>query len=134
NLCLFNDTATTEIYTLSLHDALPINDTATTEIYTLSLHDALPISVVAVSFFGSRFRTIGTERQVLCRWLSVAHTEDPGDRVCSAESSAQLRDDLESQCSTPGNRQSWSGGWIRRQPRCAPAVQGRRLRHDVAAP
>src|SRR3954467_3970220 len=46
----FNDTATTEIYTLSLHDALPINDTATTEIYTLSLHDALPISVVAVSF------------------------------------------------------------------------------------
>src|SRR4051795_7630437 len=25
----FNDTATTEIYTLSLHDALPINDTAT---------------------------------------------------------------------------------------------------------
>ena len=23
-LCLFNDTATTEIYTLSLHDALPI--------------------------------------------------------------------------------------------------------------
>src|SRR6202041_2499938 len=26
------------------------NDTATTEIYTLSLHDALPISVVAVSF------------------------------------------------------------------------------------
>src|SRR3954462_9596446 len=45
----FNDTATTEIYPLSLHDALPINDTATTEIYTLSLHDALPISVVAVS-------------------------------------------------------------------------------------
>src|SRR3954467_3232303 len=32
----FNDTATTEIYPLSLHDALPIYDTATTEIYTLS--------------------------------------------------------------------------------------------------
>src|SRR3954462_1915652 len=45
----FNDPAPPEIYTLSLHDALPINDTATTEIYTLSLHDALPISVVAVS-------------------------------------------------------------------------------------
>src|SRR3989337_830257 len=29
------------------------NDTATTEIYTLSLHDALPISVVAVSFEGA---------------------------------------------------------------------------------
>jgi len=25
----FNDTATTEIYTLSLHDALPISDTGT---------------------------------------------------------------------------------------------------------
>src|SRR3954464_8372308 len=35
----FNDTAPTEIYPLSLPDALPINDTATTEIYTLSLHD-----------------------------------------------------------------------------------------------
>src|ERR1039458_8731653 len=43
----FNDTVPTDIYTLSLHVALPIffffNDTATTEIYTLSLHDALPI-------------------------------------------------------------------------------------------
>src|SRR3954449_12833923 len=36
----FKDTPPTEIYPLSLHDALPINDTATTEIYTLSLHDA----------------------------------------------------------------------------------------------
>src|SRR3989475_9137136 len=39
----FNDTAITEIYTLSLHDVFFFNDTATTEIYTLSLHDALPI-------------------------------------------------------------------------------------------
>src|SRR3954463_2435948 len=39
NFFFFNDPATTDIYTLSLHDALPINDTATTEIYTLSLHD-----------------------------------------------------------------------------------------------
>src|SRR4051795_8950209 len=35
-LFFFNETATTEIYPLSLHDALPIYDTATTEIYTLS--------------------------------------------------------------------------------------------------
>src|SRR6202040_1788709 len=55
----FNDTATTEIYTLSLHDALPINDTATTEIYTLSLHDALPISVVAVSLVVDMNRRLG---------------------------------------------------------------------------
>src|SRR3989449_9110899 len=37
----FNDTATTEVFTLSL--LFFFNDTATTEIYTLSLHDALPI-------------------------------------------------------------------------------------------
>ena len=30
----FNDTATTEIYTLSLHDALPISDAAPMELYT----------------------------------------------------------------------------------------------------
>src|SRR5260370_15194304 len=33
------------------------NDTATTEIYTLSLHDALPISPVSVSFRGCVFAT-----------------------------------------------------------------------------
>src|SRR3989454_7610612 len=43
-LCFFfNDTATTEIYPVSLHFLFFFNDTATTEIYTLSLHDALPI-------------------------------------------------------------------------------------------
>src|SRR5438067_13920773 len=31
------------------------NDTATTEIYTLSLHDALPISEMRFPFFGSAF-------------------------------------------------------------------------------
>src|SRR3954462_10870454 len=51
----FNDAEPTEIYPLSLHDALPINDTATTGIYALSLHDALPISVVAVSFLIGKF-------------------------------------------------------------------------------
>ena len=32
------------------------NDTATTEIYTLSLHDALPISLIMVSFTIGQFR------------------------------------------------------------------------------
>src|SRR3989337_3893032 len=35
------------------------NDTATTEIYTLSLHDALPISVVRREI-GSRFARVGS--------------------------------------------------------------------------
>src|SRR3712207_9372711 len=36
------------IYVLSCHTLFFFNDTATTEIYTLSLHDALPIFPVAV--------------------------------------------------------------------------------------
>src|SRR5258708_13337386 len=36
------------------------NDTATTEIYTLSLHDALPISLTEVTFF--RVHTFSRER------------------------------------------------------------------------
>src|SRR2546430_12599824 len=47
-LFFFNDTATTEIYTLSLHDALPI-------FHTTSFHDLL--SVFALSTSWSRGRT-----------------------------------------------------------------------------
>src|SRR2546427_7908753 len=36
------------------------NDTATTEIYTLSLHDALPISVLRVSGSGGRHRSVSS--------------------------------------------------------------------------
>src|SRR3712207_9301740 len=39
------------------------NDTATTEIYTLSLHDALPISRRAVSVAGLGRRTSGIRHQ-----------------------------------------------------------------------
>src|SRR5687768_18431422 len=42
----FNDTATTEIYTLSLHDALPISPQTTGELSTLprvaNVHSVLP--------------------------------------------------------------------------------------------
>src|SRR2546426_7229327 len=40
-LFFFNDTATTEIYTLSLHDALPISDTLT-DAYRLARDGELP--------------------------------------------------------------------------------------------
>ena len=39
SLFLFNDTATTEIYTLSLHDALPISDISVGT-YTLSVEES----------------------------------------------------------------------------------------------
>src|SRR2546430_8292557 len=40
------------------------NDTATTEIYTLSLHDALPILVVSIQepAWAARFRATGTSK------------------------------------------------------------------------
>src|SRR3712207_7275281 len=46
------------------------NDTATTEIYTLSLHDALPIwhRVVACSVRGQRARS-----RTVARWRRTAH-------------------------------------------------------------
>src|SRR6202041_3073184 len=58
------------------------NDTATTEIYTLSLHDALPISVVAVSLVQNLF---------FC-WIPVKflarpvrlRRHDAGDRMSEA--------------------------------------------------
>ena len=36
------------------------NDTATTEIYTLSLHDALPISTASEAAYGSSNLSLGT--------------------------------------------------------------------------
>src|SRR2546423_3506765 len=41
------------------------NDTATTEIYTLSLHDALPILVIYAIGIGDRFRFEGIREDVL---------------------------------------------------------------------
>src|SRR3712207_7107823 len=43
------------------------NDTATTEIYTLSLHDALPISLGHVELRGGRGRARGAARGVRSR-------------------------------------------------------------------
>ena len=41
------------------------NDTATTEIYTLSLHDALPISQSPLSFYKARTYVLWTDRKTL---------------------------------------------------------------------
>src|SRR5256885_17170592 len=47
------------------------NDTATTEIYTLSLHDALPISTTAVGLFLIRDSTNGGSAMLLVGELNV---------------------------------------------------------------
>src|SRR5207253_9735887 len=50
------------------------NDTATTEIYTLSLHDALPISVL-----GPQMVVVGAHHDRLGRERRVGPREDPDD-------------------------------------------------------
>src|SRR5258708_24120612 len=42
------------------------NDTATTEIYTLSLHDALPISIIAAARSASAAMPTGARRSFRC--------------------------------------------------------------------
>src|SRR5260370_42008157 len=60
----FNDTATTEIYTLSLHDALPISNLRTETASTLSL-DAAP----------SYPRCSGNHRRLLGIWPEHVNRE-----------------------------------------------------------
>src|SRR5256885_5903493 len=54
------------------------NDTATTEIYTLSLHDALPISTVAAELLAAVLEEITVPATALVRWvpLTVPRSEE----------------------------------------------------------
>src|SRR2546429_2750036 len=62
------------------------NDTATTEIYTLSLHDALPIFALADfavgrSRLGFALRRFETKLQRLWPWRSEEHTSELQSRL-----------------------------------------------------
>src|SRR5438874_13357982 len=77
------------------------HDTATTEIYTLSLHDALPISIADSRFAGIDDSWIGKpDGYVESRWpilLEVAWFLDPEERIVRSEehtSELQSRRDL----------------------------------------
>src|SRR2546430_4368548 len=50
------------------------NDTATTEIYTLSLHDALPISCVTACYAENNLATVGEELFVRRRQIDRKST------------------------------------------------------------
>src|SRR5205814_9194320 len=65
--------------------------TATTEIYTLSLHDALPISSAArVSASGSRPRMTRSAR-TFCTCCTVRARRPPGCRKRSEEHTSELQ-------------------------------------------
>src|SRR5215203_850153 len=78
------------------HPLLPLfffNDTATTEIYTLSLHDALPIST------GTGFRVAGHEPGQQLRHLGIG-----GDRKSTRLNSSHANSSYAVFCSKKKNR------------------------------
>src|SRR5256885_3407248 len=71
------------------------NDTATTEIYTLSLHDALPISGVGAGDREARPRGSLVHRERLARRIGVKdrvmdHGDPTGDRKSTRLNSSHL--------------------------------------------
>src|SRR5256886_12436219 len=77
------------------------NDTATTEIYTLSLHDALPISRNVVSWSAELRRMLGVEPELpdatRAEAFELVHPEDRArvretlDRTRSEEHTSELQ-------------------------------------------
>src|SRR2546430_11440761 len=97
------------------------NDTATTEIYTLSLHDALPISRPAPRRPGAR-----AEAQAGCRGQAGSGRQRSEEHTCELQSQSNLvcRLLLEKKKSTPAlptrERAKYS---VRRKPTAAYTVQ-----------
>src|SRR2546430_12323916 len=68
----FNDTATTEIYTLSLHDALPIYNVSASSVFGLKITESAPVSrSFAVACFRSEEHTseLQSQSNLVCRLL-----------------------------------------------------------------
>src|SRR3712207_8928712 len=77
-IVFFNDTATTEIYTLSLHDALPISPDALSSLASSWAWTAAPAapshSTASDSAYGGRARRIATA--LPCCRRSEEHTSE----------------------------------------------------------
>src|SRR5690606_41713870 len=68
----FNDTATTEIYTLSLHDALPISLVVTSETLYIplpSLPDTMMVSPIASGRSEEHTSELQSRENLVCRLL-----------------------------------------------------------------
>src|SRR2546422_9725424 len=70
------------------------NDTATTEIYTLSLHDALPISTRAPVMSGTRagrptFSSVGTSKAMPTATIAASTAHRIPARPCSVGSRSE---------------------------------------------
>src|SRR5256885_14173277 len=77
------------------------NDTATTEIYTLSLHDALPIWVLGIRLVDLRTGKPVTREQAAVRvgvrtaWQAIPQRIDPGPKARSPHETQQFRSEME---------------------------------------
>src|SRR5690349_23534729 len=68
------------------------NDTATTEIYTLSLHDALPIWDVRAAMLAAERECDRRDRTAAAAAAAVADSDDAGcDRMRSEEHTSELQ-------------------------------------------
>src|SRR5947208_10905609 len=89
----FNDTATTEIYTLSLHDALPICLYLASGLQRLTLNDRLPIAERLVAHREDRKSTrLNSSHQIISYAVfclkkktntQTSHSGDPATPVSS---------------------------------------------------
>src|SRR3712207_8340568 len=77
--CFFNDTATTEIYTLSLHDALPILGTMPGPL-SQDLRDRLTAAVAAGSSARAAAERFGVSESTAIRWAQRWRAEGEADR------------------------------------------------------
>src|SRR2546430_17186398 len=79
------------MYTMSLAGGYCVffffNDTATTEIYTLSLHDALPISLGSAVLRSAEQFSVGRERS---RLVAALHLHARFGRGCGDRKSTRL--------------------------------------------
>src|SRR3989449_6437774 len=113
------------------------NDTATTEIYTLSLHDALPISFRALSSSSSHSGSISSGTGCARPSTLARASEGRNDRQGGAPWTLR-RSDACCGCSGPGSVVATSSGrrlWGRRarSPRpapCGPRARRRRARSE----
>src|SRR6266513_923047 len=93
----FNDTATTEIYTLSLHDALPISDSTASSNQIALPHDLCigrPVSSVTRSYVSTRSYCARPSSTKLMKSI-----EENPSRICTRDSLIQAAGNHFSQCS-----------------------------------
>src|SRR2546429_9992322 len=104
------------LHTLYVYGDLPIflffffNDTATTEIYTLSLHDALPISRFPACFL-SIFSNCSRRDRSNERSLACSNTSQPKADFRGCTFARGARDGLDPRIKRPIIQDGWTRIW-----------------------